>query len=131
MQTPFFSTFRKYKNESKKSNPTCKSCEYNESCQVCPLLHDKEIDQCIEAGRRYDMYLATILESFVQPINDKLFSVGHNVNETTKDIIHQMLIGKKISEIVKFIADKYDITHDIAKKDILEFHRILRINGII
>lgn len=131
MQTPFFSTFRKYKNESKKSNPTCKSREYNESCQVCPLLHDKEIDQCIEAGRRYDMYLATILESFVQPINDKLFSVGHNVNETTKDIIHQMLIGKKISEIVKFIADKYDITHDIAKKDILEFHRILRINGII
>lgn len=57
--------------------------------------------------------------------------MGHNVNETTKDIIHQMLIGKKISEIVKFIADKYDITHDIAKKDILEFHRILRINGII
>ena len=52
MQTPFFSTFSKHKKESKKSNPTCKLCEYNESCQICPLLYEKEIDQCLEAGNR-------------------------------------------------------------------------------
>ena len=131
MQTPFFSTFRKYKNESKKINSTCKMCEYNASCQVCPLLHEKSIEQCIEACRRYDIYLDTILESSVRPIDDKLSSVEYDANETANDVIIHMLIGEKVSEIVKFVANKYDVTYDTAKKDILEFHRILRINGLL
>ena len=27
-----------------------------------------------------------------------------------------MLIGEKVSEIVKFVANKYDVTYDTAKK---------------
>ena len=67
----------------------------------------------------------------IQVIDDKLSSVEYDANETANDVIIHMLIGEKVSEIVKFVANKYDVTYDTAKKDILEFHRILRINGLL
>ena len=41
-----------------------------------------------------------------------------------------MLIGKRISDIVDSIVNKYEVNYDIAKKDILEFHRLLRIMAL-
>lgn len=125
--TDYFRSFNLLKEKG--SSCVCNECRYNNDCRPCPINPEKDIEQCKIAKLRYEKFLDNVLKLPVTINIEKISNL--KMNNTAYQIVNLFLENYSIEEVVKFMSYKANKKENDILDDVIDFHYLLSINGLI